>query len=140
MYCEVSMDPEVGERITKIRHIRGEVNKKEFADLLGVSSSLISDIENGRKEPSKEFLINISIKYAISLNWLLFGLGEMGLAAASLKKEKHPLVSGMEALIKDNLKEPLEEIASRISALEERLNALAPEAEYPAEKGDKGEG
>jgi len=73
---------ELNQRISEIRQKIG-VNKKEFADELGIPSSIISDIENGKREPSKEFLHNLSVKYAVSLNWLYFGLGSQRLAEAA---------------------------------------------------------
>jgi len=72
------VDVMVNQRITEIRQKKG-LNKREFADILGIPSSIISDIENGKREPSKEFLLSLSAKYSVSLNWLYFGVGEPSL-------------------------------------------------------------
>lgn len=75
------MNLEVNQRISEIRQKKG-INKKEFADELGIPSSIVSDIENGKREPSKEFLFNLSAKYAVSLNWLYLGVGTQSLVEA----------------------------------------------------------
>jgi len=75
------VDIEVNKRITEIRQKKG-LNKRELADVLGIPSSIVSDIENGKREPSKEFLLSLSAKYSISLNWLYFGVGVTSLAEA----------------------------------------------------------
>ena len=135
---------DVTERIAKVRQVKG-VNKKEFAEYLEVTSSIFSDIESGKRKPSRDLLIKISVRYGISLNWLFFGIGKMGLSDAASQSEyrNHPLVLGIDALIKENLKEPLsrfEEHESRLSALESKYDNLShlpePEIKYPTETPD----
>jgi len=75
------VDIKVNQRITEIRQEKG-LNKREFADSLGIPSSIISDIENGKREPSKDFLQSLAVKYALSLNWLYFGVGTTSLVEA----------------------------------------------------------
>ena len=75
------METEVNQRIAEIRQKKG-LNKREFADSLGIPSSIISDIENGKREPSKDFLQSLAAKYAVSLNWLYFGVGTTSLVEA----------------------------------------------------------
>jgi SOS-response transcriptional repressor LexA len=131
------VDIKVNQRISEIRQKKG-VNKKEFADILGIPSSIISDIENGKREPSKEFLHSLSVKYAVSLNWLYFGFGPKSLVEA-VREEKHPLVINIETIVKENIGG----IESRLSALEGKYdnlpgNKVAPEPEYPAESIGRG--
>jgi len=122
----------INERFAIIRKENG-LNVKEFAASLDMEPTTVSSIESGKREPSKEVLLNLAIKYAVSLNWIFTGIGEKRLTKTIFpKEEKHPLVSDIEALIKENI----EGIESRLSAIEGRLNTT-PEAEYPAESGNE---
>ena len=58
--------------------------------MMGIPSSIISDIENEKREPSKDFLHKFSQLYAISLNWLYFGVGPKGLVEAISTEETAP--------------------------------------------------
>ena len=80
------MDTNVNERIAQIRQIKG-LKKGEFANILGIASSVVSDIENGKREASKEFLLSLSAKYSISLNWLYFGVGPISLVESITGKK-----------------------------------------------------
>lgn len=53
------------ELIKKIREVSG-LTQKEFADILGVSTILISMIEAGQKEVSKNFIIKLSDKLKVN--------------------------------------------------------------------------
>jgi SOS-response transcriptional repressor LexA len=129
---EVIVDFKVNQRIADIRH-KKRLNKKEMADLMGIPSSIISDIENEKREPSKGFIHRFSQLYNISLNWLYYGVGPESLGDA-VSEGKHPLITNIEALIKENMGD----FSTRLSALEERLSATPePESEYPEESGDK---
>ena len=75
------MDIDVTQRIAEIRQEKN-LKKVDVATVLDVTSSSISDIENGRREPSREFLIKFSRYYNVSLNWLFFGVGPKYLSDA----------------------------------------------------------
>jgi SOS-response transcriptional repressor LexA len=128
-------------------------NKADLAKVLGVRSQYLSDIRSGKsKNPGPDFILALINQLGFNPKWLELGTGDMFLSQEPekpTKEEKHPLVSDIEAIIKDNLKEPLtkvESIVSRLSALENKYaklaylpeNKPAPEAEYPAETGDDG--
>lgn len=63
------------ERFAIIRADSG-LNVKQFASSLGMEATTVSSIESGKREPSKEVLHNLAIKYAVSLNWIFTGVGE----------------------------------------------------------------
>src|SRR5918996_2167175 len=63
--------PEIGEHLRARRHDRG-LSLRELADRLGVSPSLISQIERGRANPSVSTLYAIVAELDISLDELLF--------------------------------------------------------------------
>lgn len=64
------------ERFAIIRQENG-LNIKQFAQSLDMEATTVSSIEAGKREPSKEVLYNLAIKYSVSLNWIFTGEGEM---------------------------------------------------------------
>jgi len=120
------------ERFASIRREYG-LNVKEFAASLDMEPTTLSSIETGKREPSKEVLLNLAVKYAVSLNWIFTGVGEKRLSK-SILEQKHPLIADFETLIKENIAG----IETRLSAIEERLIATPePVADYPTETEDK---
>ena len=63
--------PPVGERLRVARQERG-LSLRGFADRLGVSPSLISQIENGRARPSVNTLYAMAGELGVSIDELLF--------------------------------------------------------------------
>jgi transcriptional regulator with XRE-family HTH domain len=63
--------PPIGERLRAERHARG-LSLRDLAERLGVSPSLISQIETGRARPSVNTLYAIANELAISIDDLLF--------------------------------------------------------------------
>lgn len=63
-------------RIKSIRIAKG-LTQTSFAALIGVKQKTVSNWESGRNEPNIPTLEYISNKWAISLDWLLTGEGEM---------------------------------------------------------------
>ena len=63
--------PEMGEALREARRARG-LSLRELADRLGVSPSLISQIETGRANPSVSTLYAIASELDVSLDDLLF--------------------------------------------------------------------
>lgn len=72
--------PEVGERLRSRRRARG-LSLRELAERLGVSPSLISQIERGRARPSVSTLFAIATELDASLDELLFNDDRTGSAA-----------------------------------------------------------
>lgn len=60
-------------KIKQLRKLKDKT-QSEFAELLGVSQGNIADIENGRREPSKDLIRKIIDKYQVDANWLLTDL------------------------------------------------------------------
>lgn len=67
---------ELGKRIKTLREELG-MKQKEFAAELGVSGSLLSQIETGHKNPVYDFLYKLMSHYHVSLDWLFYGTGKM---------------------------------------------------------------
>jgi SOS-response transcriptional repressor LexA/DNA-binding XRE family transcriptional regulator len=125
------VDAGVGARIAEVRADR-KLNKREFAETLDIADTVISNVESGVREPSKELLLNISIRHAVSLNWLCLGVGEKSLVAAiNMTPKGHPVIQALENMVSDKtmqysraltqIHEQFECIDKRLSELESRL-------------------
>lgn len=63
------MDSIIGERIRTLR-LALPMNQREFAQRIGISQPTLSCYEKGTALPSVEILINIALKFGVSLDWL----------------------------------------------------------------------
>jgi phage repressor protein C with HTH and peptisase S24 domain len=64
---------------SRIREIRGNVARPDFAELLGVSRNTIQGYENDDRAPDGYLIAKICENYNINANWLLFGNGPKSL-------------------------------------------------------------
>jgi phage repressor protein C with HTH and peptisase S24 domain len=62
------------EKFTEIRKEQA-LNKQQFADFLEIPSTTVSDIELGKREPSKDVLLKLTTKCGVNLHWMLTGDG-----------------------------------------------------------------
>jgi len=62
------------EKFTEIRKDKN-LNKQQFADFLEIPSTTVSDIELGKREPSKDVLLKLTSKCGVNLHWMLTGDG-----------------------------------------------------------------
>ena len=60
----------------RIAEVRGERSQRQFAKDLGVFQQNVNRYENGTT-PHTDFLLTLSTKEGISLDWLLLGKGRM---------------------------------------------------------------
>jgi transcriptional regulator with XRE-family HTH domain len=81
--------PEVGERLRARRRARG-LSLRALAEKLGVSPSLISQIERGRARPSVSTLFAIVTELDASLDELLFSDERQPASAASSESAARP--------------------------------------------------
>ena len=72
--------PQEGHEIDKrrigrrIREIRGfDLTQEEFAKIIGVSQSMLSNYENGRVVPPGDVLLRIARQASKSIEWILTG-------------------------------------------------------------------
>ena len=101
----------INERFVHIRKFTG-LNKKEYADFLGITPTVVSGIETGLIEPSKDVLLRIYEKQNVNIHWLLTGEGD----PFSTKKED-PLLLELKKTIKDETSA----LEARISRIEKQL-------------------
>jgi transcriptional regulator with XRE-family HTH domain len=61
----------------RLREIRKELKltQREFGESSGIDRRYIAKVECGSQNPSFKFMRSISIKHKISLDWLLYGVG-----------------------------------------------------------------
>ena len=90
------------ERFKEIR-ISNELSQKEFAEKLGTSQGVISDIEHGRKGISRNVLLALGTEFNINATWVLTGEGDMFLPRqiSAFKTAEQTINSVNEALIKN---------------------------------------
>lgn len=66
----------INERIAMVRNEQG-LSVRGFATRLNVSASLISNMENGKRQINDRILAQIASEFGISITWLRTGEGEM---------------------------------------------------------------
>ena len=64
---------EVAKRFMQIRE-EHHLNQRQMAEMLGVSASLISEIERNSREPSRKILIGFKNVFNRDVEWLLTGI------------------------------------------------------------------
>jgi transcriptional regulator with XRE-family HTH domain len=67
---------EIGERLQMVRK-RLNIIQKDFAKELGISGASLSEVEAGNAKPMIELYYNITKKFDVNQNYLLFGAGDM---------------------------------------------------------------
>ena len=62
----------------RIKEVRKELKmtQREFGESAGIDRRYVAKVECGSQNPSFKFLRSISIKHKISLDWLLYGVGQ----------------------------------------------------------------
>ncbi len=62
----------------RLKSVRKELKmtQREFGETAGIDRRYVAKVECGSQNPSFKFLRNISIKHKISLDWLLYGVGD----------------------------------------------------------------
>lgn len=67
----------INERIAFVRDTKA-MKQKDFAELIGIPRSSLSEIESGKRSASVDVIVGISTYFKeISVDWLLTGEGEM---------------------------------------------------------------
>jgi SOS-response transcriptional repressor LexA len=123
----------VGDRLKEARQSLG-LKQTEIANILGINSNFLSNIERGAKSPSKKLIETLSSAYKINANWLLTGEGDMFVGGTSIKED--PLIKEFEDRIHKLIKKDILDIETRLSALERRFGNIDPAegsftGEYP---------
>lgn len=114
------------DRIAQIMQEEG-LSNVEFADKIGISTSSLSHIFNGRNKPSLEVVMRIHKAYPhINLSWLLYG---EGLMKEDIPEDKPKEINGID-LVRNPSEKP--EITSNLSGDSEfGLKNTPYEAAFP---------
>lgn len=67
---------EIGQRLLEARKKLG-LSQLEMARQANLARTYIGHVENGKQNPSFDFLMKIAGQFDISIDWLLFGRGQM---------------------------------------------------------------
>jgi transcriptional regulator with XRE-family HTH domain len=103
-------DLEIANRFRSLR-LKANLSQKEFAQSIGLSQTVIAEIERGSREPSRKVMIAVAKEYHISLDWLLLGIDS--------KNNDTTLKSENESLKKEN-----SELADEIRKIEAECKRL----------------
>ena len=62
----------------RLKEIRKDlrITQREFGESAGIDRRYVAKVECGSQNPSFKFLRSVSIRHKISLDWLLYGVGE----------------------------------------------------------------
>ncbi|EFW37909.1 helix-turn-helix domain-containing protein [Treponema phagedenis] len=101
----------IGERFKRLRLNLG-LNQAELAKRIQANPSLISDIERGEREPSKNIIVSLVEIFNLNANWLLTCVGE-------------PFIKESTTPPKPTILEELEKIAAEAPQFKEMQNRQA---------------
>ncbi|POZ51306.1 helix-turn-helix domain-containing protein [Methylovulum psychrotolerans] len=114
----------LNERILKVRKYKS-LKQNEFAELIGVSRSTLSEVESGKTKPSTDIIVGIANSFDdVNTDWLLTGKGDMYRIKQPLTPISEHQAQVIVQLYGDLNKEQQQEILSAIQK-EKRLNELA---------------
>ncbi|MCM3078526.1 MULTISPECIES: helix-turn-helix transcriptional regulator [Brevibacillus] len=85
----------LGERVKMVRK-RNKLTQVDFAKILGISQSNLSEIESGKSKPSIDVLISLITQFEIDLQWLL--LSEVTSCKTEIAKDEMELISSYRKL------------------------------------------
>ena len=57
------------------------ITQREFGESAGIDRRYVAKVECGSQNPSFKFVRSVSIRHKISLDWLLYGIGEKFITA-----------------------------------------------------------
>ena len=77
----------IGGRIRSVRQ-KSKLTQQGFAASIGASANYVSELESGKRNPSKPLLLAIEYRYATNVEWLLTGEGEMHVKESAPKSSE----------------------------------------------------
>lgn len=114
---------DIPERLKAIRRALS-LNQSEVIKKTGINQSFYSDIENGKKTPSFDFIVRIAEVYNISLDYLILGEGAMFLKD---KETNDKIKEQYYALIEKISKMNLENQIKIVRAIDATLDLIPEE-------------
>lgn len=122
----------LGARLVAVRHAYG-LNGAEFARRLGISRGYLSDLENGKAAPGRDFVRSLTEVFGVRPDYLLRGVGDM-LVAVEMQRAL-PQLDWSHLPAPGRLPDE-KAIARRTEAVQRAFNALFGGDEHePADRG-----
>lgn len=90
-----------GQRIKKIRQALN-LSQEEFGEIFGIKKQNVSSLENDKIFLNNDKLIKLAVKYKISPNYLLLGIGDMFLykdAASEYESIKKDILAEVKIML-----------------------------------------
>lgn len=117
---------ECGKRIQQFRQ-EMNLSQEELAEKLNVSQNTIAKIECGLRRPSIDFLIELSMFFNTSINYLVFGVHPEDLEKEKSKREIDEAIEKIDEAIEKLLeqKEELLQIKKDLYAYERKCSPSA---------------
>jgi transcriptional regulator with XRE-family HTH domain len=120
---------EIGQRIEKVK-AEFRFSNQQLGEICGVSYTAIANIIHGiTKDPGVSLFVNLTTKLNISIEWLLFGKGEMLIMNQSQSKKDDPKIIKFLQQENENLKTIIQSretegttLKKIIKLLEERID------------------
>jgi transcriptional regulator with XRE-family HTH domain len=120
-------DLEIANRFRSLR-LKANLSQKEFAQSIGLSQTVIAEIERGAREPSRKVMISIAKEYNISLDWLLLGI-DLSNPIEKYEENNEALRAELNALKKENatLAEEIRKIEAECKKLDDKNKEISDE-------------
>ena len=117
----------------RLKRIRTSLKLKssELAEELGISAQVVSDIENNRKDVSKNIILSLVQKFRVNPTWLLLGEGEMFLPPpGESRRDAYEAVKNatLEAVLQKAA--DYDRLKAEFDALKQRLGETVGERRY----------
>ncbi|OHD06418.1 MAG: hypothetical protein A2086_13440 [Spirochaetes bacterium GWD1_27_9] len=112
----------INERFKSLRDHFG-YNQIQFAKVLNLTSGMISSIESGDREPSKNVIILLYRQFNIDITWLLTGTGEMFTQSDKDREIEKVIISKINTMIYER-KLNYADIAKTLNLPEENLKLI----------------
>ena len=74
--CHRQSNSALRQRLKSLR-VELKLTQREFGEMANIDRRYIAKVECGSQTPSFKFLRNVAVCHKISLDWLLFGVGDM---------------------------------------------------------------
>lgn len=129
----------------RLRQIRGRQSRQEFAEELGIHPQTLYMYEKGKRVLDVDLVQRICLKYAVSVEWLIFGERELQAAHETadheLEKqlaEKEALLAEQDARINELKNELITTQAGALKAYELAVGVISSSGSRPAEAASAG--
>ena len=125
----------------RFAYLRQGRTKKDYANFLGITPTVVSDLENGKIEPSRNIMRILLEKQNVNINWLLTGEGSPFLdepkeqATAEAVEYEFPVAEGtqlwlefgkaVETVVQPKIEELANKTDARFDELDKRTDDLA---------------